>query len=80
MSGEWVRVPPAEGWSTRFEEAEPVRGFRWDEGARGFAGWYYAVSAGDLIGFEPRLERDRLILLDRDPDVAGVASQPFWLH
>nr|WP_246095047.1 TnsA-like heteromeric transposase endonuclease subunit [Streptomyces roseicoloratus] len=80
MAGELVRVPLAEGWSTRFEEAEPVRGFRWDKGARGFAGWYYAVTTADLIGFESWLERDRLILLDRDPDVVGVASQPFWLH
>ncbi|MFC8075189.1 hypothetical protein ACFUN8_06585 [Streptomyces sp. NPDC057307] len=33
-----------------------------------------------MIGFESWLERDRLILLDRDPEVVGVASQPFWLH
>ncbi|MFJ5839212.1 hypothetical protein ACIQGO_21010 [Streptomyces shenzhenensis] len=23
---------------------------------------------------------NRLILLDRDPHVVGIASQPFWLH
>jgi hypothetical protein len=29
---------------------------------------------------EPWVERDRLILMDRDPEVVGIASQPFWLH
>ncbi|MFI5689905.1 TnsA-like heteromeric transposase endonuclease subunit [Streptomyces sp. NPDC051636] len=29
---------------------------------------------------ESWLERDHLILLDRDPQVLGIASQPFWLH
>ncbi len=32
------------------------------------------------MGFESWLERDRLTLLDFDPDVVGIASQPFWLH
>jgi putative transposase len=32
------------------------------------------------VGFESWLEQDRLILLDFDPDVVGIASQPFWLH
>jgi hypothetical protein len=32
-----------------------------------------------LVGYESWLERDTLIVLDFDPDVVGVASQPFWL-
>lgn len=35
---------------------------------------------GAHVGYESWLERDRLILLDADPEVAGIASQPFWLH
>jgi hypothetical protein len=31
------------------------------------------------VGYESWLERDRLVLLDFDPDVVGIASQPFWL-
>lgn len=31
------------------------------------------------MGFESWLERDHLMLLDHDPAVIGVASQPFWL-
>ncbi|MGW8327548.1 TnsA-like heteromeric transposase endonuclease subunit [Streptomyces sp. NPDC055897] len=26
------------------------------------------------------MERDRLVLMDFDPAVVGMASQPFWLH
>ncbi|MEH0450136.1 hypothetical protein [Streptomyces sp. B21-101] len=26
------------------------------------------------------MERDRLLLLDFDPSVVGIGSQPFWLH
>ncbi|MEV6906079.1 TnsA-like heteromeric transposase endonuclease subunit [Amycolatopsis sp. NPDC051071] len=32
-----------------------------------------------MVGYEFWLERDTLVLLDFDPDVAGIASQPFWL-
>jgi hypothetical protein len=31
------------------------------------------------VGYESWLERDHLMLLDYDPDVVGIASQPFWL-
>ncbi|AMM07561.1 hypothetical protein Salbus254_1011 [Streptomyces albidoflavus] len=35
---------------------------------------------GQHVGFESRLERDRLPLMDFDPKVVGIASQPFWPH
>ena len=41
-----------------------------------------AVVVGDdgrHVGFESWLERDHLMLLDFDPAVTAVASQPFWL-
>lgn len=34
---------------------------------------------GGHIGYESWLERDHLMLLDFDPAVVAVASQPFWL-
>lgn len=34
----------------------------------------------DHVGYESWLERDRLILLDGDPQVRAISSQPFWLH
>jgi hypothetical protein len=32
------------------------------------------------VGFESWLERDHVMLMDFDPSVTGIASQPFWLH
>ncbi|MEZ7005465.1 hypothetical protein [Streptomyces sp. AD55] len=64
----------------RFEYAEPVRPFRWPKGGESFAGWYFCATTGGHIGYESWLERDRLILLDADPQVRGISSQPFWLH
>lgn len=74
------RLPLGEAWSVRFEEAEPVRQFRWTKGGESFPGWYYAATTAGHVGYESWLERDCLTLLDRDPEVVGIASQPFWLH
>ena len=32
------------------------------------------------VGFESWLERDHVTLMDFDPGITGIASQPFWLH
>ncbi len=74
------RRPLQTGWDVRFEAAEPVREFTWHKYGRGFAGWYYSVTVRDHVGYESWLERDRLVLLDRDSQVTATASQPFWLH
>ncbi|HZG03185.1 MAG TPA: TnsA-like heteromeric transposase endonuclease subunit [Streptomyces sp.] len=58
----------------------PVRDFRWAKGVESFAGWYYCATSRDRVGYESWLERDHLILMDRDPQVVGLASRPFWLH
>ncbi|MCC3778806.1 TnsA-like heteromeric transposase endonuclease subunit [Streptomyces sp. UNOB3_S3] len=78
--GTRIRRPLGGSWNVRFEHVPPVRPFRWPKGGKSFAGWYYAATAGGHIGYESWLERDRLILLDTDPGVTGIASQPFWLH
>nr|WP_325052036.1 TnsA-like heteromeric transposase endonuclease subunit [Streptomyces triticagri] len=66
--------------TARFEDVAPVRPFRWSRGERHFSGWYWSATTGQHVGFESWLERDRLILMDFDPLVTGIASQPFWLH
>ncbi|PZG44882.1 hypothetical protein C1I98_16410 [Spongiactinospora gelatinilytica] len=50
------------------------RGFRWAKGGRCFAGWYRSATTRDHAGCESWLERDRLILLDFDPQVVGITS------
>ncbi|MFI6275668.1 TnsA-like heteromeric transposase endonuclease subunit [Streptomyces sp. NPDC050988] len=64
----------------QFEDVDPVRTFRWSRGERHFPGWYWAATTGRHVGFESWLERDRLLLMDVDPSVVGIGSQPFWLH
>lgn len=66
--------------ASRFEDVDPVRTFRWSRGERHFPGWYWAATTGRHIGFESWLERDRLLLMDFDPNVVGIGSQPFRLH
>ncbi|MER5435342.1 TnsA-like heteromeric transposase endonuclease subunit [Streptomyces sp. NPDC002588] len=79
-NGERRRHPLGASWQVPFEAVEPVRPFRWDKGTPGFAGWYYSATVRDHVGYESWLERDRLILLDRDPQVRAILAQPFWLH
>ncbi|MEV5451758.1 TnsA-like heteromeric transposase endonuclease subunit [Streptomyces sp. NPDC052535] len=74
------RRPLLDCATARFEDAMPVRPFRWSWGGRHFPGWYWAATTGQHVGFESWLERDRLVLMDFDPAVVGIASQPFWLH
>ena len=49
-------------------------------GLRSFAGWWYFATTGAHVGFESWLERDHLMLMDFDPGVEAVSSQPFWLR
>ena len=73
-------MPLGRGWNVRFEAVEPVREFHWAKGSESFPGWYYSVTTEGHVGYESWLERDRLTLMDRDPQVVGISSQPFWLH
>ncbi|MFF4261806.1 TnsA-like heteromeric transposase endonuclease subunit [Streptomyces virginiae] len=77
---ERMRCPLLDCVATRFEDMPPVRPFRWSRGERHFSGWYWSATTGRHVGFESWLERDRLLLMDFDPRVVRIASQPFWLH
>jgi hypothetical protein len=57
-----------------------VRRLRTFKGQGNFAGLWWSATTGDHVGFESWLEREHLMLLDFDPGVVGVSSQPFWLH
>lgn len=68
------------GWSVAFERARPVREFGSYRGQRNWPGWWWFSGTGDLVGYESWVERDALMVLDADPAVAVVASQPMRLH
>ncbi|WP_430783357.1 TnsA-like heteromeric transposase endonuclease subunit [Actinoplanes sp. G11-F43] len=62
-----------------FESVAPVRSFPVYRGQRNNTGLWWSATVGCHVGFESWLERDHLTLLDFDPTVTGMASQPFWL-
>jgi hypothetical protein len=64
----------------RLEEALPVRSFQWAKGTPHFPGSWWSSTSGDHVGFESWLERDHVMVMDFDPGIVGIASQPFWLH
>lgn len=57
----------------------PVREFSWRPKQGNYPGWLWTATTRTLVGYESLLERDRVLLADFDPAVAGIASQPFWL-
>jgi hypothetical protein len=71
--------PLADAAEVAFEDARPVRSFASYRGQRHFPGWNWCASNGRHVAFESWLERDHAMLLDFDPDVAGLAAQPFAL-
>ena len=79
VGGAWRCEPLSSCCGVRFEDALPVRPFRFEKGLRSFAGWWYFATTGTHVGFESWLERDHLMLMDFDPGVRVVSSQPFWL-
>lgn len=79
--GERVRGPLMTHWHLLLQRlGGPVRSFPSYRGQRSCSGWWWLSSSRSHIGYESWLERDNLMLLDADPNVIGVVSQPFWLH
>jgi hypothetical protein len=74
------RGPLGTCWNVAFERAAPVRGFASFRGQRHRPGMWWFATTGEHVGHESWLERDRLMALDADPGVVGVAAQPMWLH
>ena len=73
------RLVLIDAWSVPFEECMPVRGLPSYKGQRNHVGRWWTATTGSLVGYVSWLERDWLMLLDFDPDVVGIAAQPFWL-
>jgi hypothetical protein len=72
-------VALAEAQLLPFERFRPLRRFAARKGQRHLSGLWWSATTGGHVGFESWLERDHLMLLDFDPRVAGISSQPFWL-
>lgn len=57
----------------------PVREFRWYKGRKHYSGWYWSSTTGGMVAYESLLELARILLADFDPDVCGIAAQPFQM-
>lgn len=75
---QWLALDAAAG--AKFENGLAVRRYRPRKGQRHLSGRWWCATTGGHVGFESWLERDHVMLLDFDPQVAGIAAQPFWLH
>ena len=69
------REPLSGCWNLAFERVAPVRGFASFRGQRNRPGLWWFASTGEHVGHESWLERNRLMALDADPEVVGVAAQ-----
>jgi hypothetical protein len=78
--GAGCREFPVSWPGLRPEGFVPVREFRWARGQRHMPGLWWSATTGSHVGYESWLERDHVMLLDFDPEVAAIASQPFWLR
>jgi hypothetical protein len=78
-AGVRVAVGVADAGRIEFERCPAVRSFPAYKGQRHFSGLWWSATQGAHVGFESWLERDHLMLMDFDPLIAGISSQPFWL-
>ncbi|MGW7005561.1 TnsA-like heteromeric transposase endonuclease subunit [Streptomyces sp. NPDC054933] len=79
LDGSELRRRLPDVWAVRFEDIAPVRAFASYRGQRNLSGLWWSSTASSHIGYESWLERDHLMLLDFDPAVVGLSSQPFCL-
>lgn len=63
-----------------FENVAPVRRLMAYQGQWSKPGYYLMSNTGDLVSYESRFEMAHLMLLDRDPTVTAICSQPFRVH
>jgi hypothetical protein len=68
-----LALVPAE----KLAAGRPWRVFRWRQGQAHYSGWYWSATTGGHVVYESRLELARLLLADFDPQVTGIAAQPF---
>jgi hypothetical protein len=64
-------------WDRRFELAVPSRRFPVYQGQKSFSGWWWAATTGEHVAYESWLERSVVVRLDYDPEIVGLAAQPF---
>jgi len=72
-------MPLADLSATLVLSAVPWRVIRSHRGQEHLPGLYWSATTGGHVVYESRLELGRLLLADFDPDVVGIAAQPFLM-
>lgn len=67
----------SEAGAVAFEHVAPSRPIRSYRGQRNYCGDWWLATTNRHVTFESWCERDHLIAFDFDPDVLGIAAQPF---
>ena len=80
VDGSTREMPLAELTAAVVLSAVPWRSVRSHRGQRHLPGWYWSATTGGHLVYESRLELARLLLADFDPDVVGIAAQPFLVQ
>jgi hypothetical protein len=80
VDGSTREMPLAELTAAAVLSAVPWRSIRSHRGQRHLPGWYWSATTGGHLVYESRLELARLLLADFDPDVVGIAAQPFLVQ
>ena len=73
-------MPLAALTATAVLSAVPWRTVRSHRGQQHLAGLYWSATTVGHVVHESRLELARLLLADFDPDVVGIAAQPFLVR
>jgi hypothetical protein len=80
VDGSTREMPLVELTAAAVLSAVPWRSVRSHRGQRHLPGWYWSATTGGHLVYESRLELARLLLADFDPDVVGIAAQPFLVR
>jgi hypothetical protein len=80
VDGSTREMPLAELTAAAVLSAVPWRATRSHRGQDHLTGWYWSATTGGHVVYESRLELARLLLADFDPDVVGIAAQPFLVR
>lgn len=59
-----------------FEHTRPVRGFTYSSSQWHTPGWYWCATTESMLAYESWLERNWLVICDRDPDIVAISTQP----
>ena len=79
LDGEQRQVGFREALAVSFEQCSPVRQFPSWRGKRNYSGSYWSSTNKGHVGFESLYERTALMMMDREPSVTRISSQPMWI-